>query len=599
MDNHLKTQSGRELLEKAIEQWNNSVAYGNFEGEKGVNGVLEDELNSLRNDPVINLMMNALSYQTNLLKEQVTGLKEDLLGEYIRQTAPYHLVRPVPAITIMRAQLKKECTDPFVWADESCVMNLEKKSKTKTKFKENEHFPFMPLFKTKVLNAFISSVNYVGENTFELTFSVSSPIQNLSGLSFFFPILRLESLSVFVNDVQLPVISMKDCDQLPLCDCFDTSHSVFGRSLLYGTPESWMDTASVYAGRLFYIGDYDEKISDIQSVRITLQTNRRVRLSIEDVFINCFPIVNVEKRSTSLSVSEPIRKIAVEKLADDSDNQDNSSRVSTRGERLFLNLLAPADKEYDAGQITLRRFGAERYHVGKLVEQANALVHRYSSDYYAFSEFANVQFDEKMNALRNQLKEIDRIISENHSPRSGVYVMINQNQKRGESIPQRLAISYLLTDGKSGNNIMPGAILSLPSVFDSKSEILDTTFGGRDEVSEESEIRTIAQYYSHTQDRLVTRADIKKFCIKELVTVRHLKRDQIKKVSVTPGVSDGKYGITVEIQLVQKPTMKISEDLLNKISDELQCKIAIRSSDFVNYRVHFIIVESCETNPSF
>ena len=70
MDNYLKTQSGRELLEKVIEQWNNSVAYGNFEGERGGNGVLEDELNSLRNDPVIHLLMTALSYQTNLLKEQ-------------------------------------------------------------------------------------------------------------------------------------------------------------------------------------------------------------------------------------------------------------------------------------------------------------------------------------------------------------------------------------------------------------------------------------------------------------------------------------------------------------------------------------------------
>lgn len=589
MEKFMKPQSGKELLKEAIEQWEKNAGWGSIEERGNRDDSSEDEafFNNMRMDPVINLLMTALSYQTNMLKEQVSGLRNELLGELMRQMLPYHLTRPVPAVTIMQAHMK-ESTEPFVWADDATAIVMEKKAKTKMKFKEIDKFPFLPLFKTKVLNTSFTKVHRVNGNTFELSFSTPSSLQNLSGISLFFPNISLDSLSVSLNGVELPVVSIREYDQLPLCDSFEPSHSVFSRSLLYGSSESWLDSVAAFTGHLFYIGHYDSETTGETAYCLTLNTSRDVNLSDGEVLLNCFPIVNVEKCSISLSEEQPIKKIAIEKLSDMDTNSEGASHSSVSRHRLFLNLLAPVDNEYNADQITLRRFGSERYHVWQLVAQLEALIHKYSSDYYAFSEFANVQFDEKMDALRNQLNEEVWDKSENPFPKSGVYVMLNKKQwKTIKNSSLRLWVSYLLTDGKSANGILPGATLSLPLGFDNESKILCPTFGGRDEVSDNENVRAIAQYYNHTHDRLVTRADIKDYCIKELCTAHDLKSNQIEKVEIKSDVISGKHSVVVEIQLKQHPNMKLSDGRLDEMSTQLQQKIYMRSPGFVTYQVTF------------
>ena len=79
MDEHLTKKSGKELLQKAIEQWKRDGLWDRVEGKRGSLGEETGILDNMEKDPVINLFMTALSYQTNLLKELVSGLKTDIV----------------------------------------------------------------------------------------------------------------------------------------------------------------------------------------------------------------------------------------------------------------------------------------------------------------------------------------------------------------------------------------------------------------------------------------------------------------------------------------------------------------------------------------
>lgn len=96
MDNQINKQSGKELLNKAFKQWKrDGLLESNNEGKslskKRLNRDEEVVNHNLETDPVINLFMSAMAYQTNLLREQIAGLQTDLLNEYIRKTLPFPL----------------------------------------------------------------------------------------------------------------------------------------------------------------------------------------------------------------------------------------------------------------------------------------------------------------------------------------------------------------------------------------------------------------------------------------------------------------------------------------------------------------------------
>ena len=590
MENNMNAQSGKELLKKAIEQWLQDGVLDSFAGDKSssgkkLDGIEEDlVLHNLENDPVINLFMTALAHQTNLLKEQIAALRTALLDEMLRKTVPFALTRPVPAMSVLRAKMV-ESSEPSCVMDDSSVILLEKRGKTKMRFKELEKFSFLPLFKTKILNATIKSVRRIARNTFELTLSRHVSLHDLSGVSLFFPNSNPISVSLSKENTVLPIISVRDVERLPLCDSFDVNHCLFNRSLLYGTTESWLDMMSPFVNKLFYVGDYEyDNVSAVDTLQMTLSTPDDIELSTQDILINCVPIVNVEKNAVSLSLEEPIKRIATEKMIDIQGDTSSEKTKKAETHKSFLHLLQATDPSFGPENITIRHYGAERFHVGELLQQTRALVHRYSSDYYAFRTFADVDFDDKMNILRTELNEIEKIVGQDNEVHSGVYVML---QKRSQEYftggQKRVAVSYLLTDGQRANDISPGNTMLLPPMLDAAgSSILMPTFGGAEEVSSDETLRMTARYYQLTKERLVTKSDIKYFCMKELMSAYHIPKDAVKTISVFQDSHADQPVIVVRILLCPSQELGSSGQ---HISTELQQKIGIRTTGFSTYKV--------------
>lgn len=597
MDDQLKKQTGKELLEKAIKQWEQDGLLDSFNDGKTFSKTRLDAdeedvvKHNLEKDPVINLFMSALAHQSNLLNEQVSSLRTRLLDEFIRKTVPFTMTRPTPSMTILHAKLVDGLATPIT-VDDSTKIELEKRSKTKMRFKEHESFSFIPLLKTKILNVTIGSVKRVSKNNFEITLSGKSNVDSLSGVSLFFPNHEISSLSLSINGVSIPVFSLNDYDRLPLCDIFNVDHCVFNRSLLYGTTESWLDRLAPLANRLFYVGAYEaDEHSSAMSFQLNVNQNEDVILSDMDVMVNCIPIVNVEKGSVSLSDDEPIKKIATEKVVGIQEKKDSPMNQSVKAGKEFLYLLAPHDYSFDTEKITLRRFGAERYHVGELVSQTRALTHHYSSDFHAFRPFADIKFDEKVNVVRILLNEIERIVNKNQSVGNGVYVMLQKHSNSHFVGDQsKIAVSYLLTDGQRGNGILSTCSVKLPPMFDeSGSSIMMTTFGGCDEVTDDGTLHQMASYYHLTKDRLITKSDIKYFCYKELMTTYQMQKELVRNIAFKSGIFDGRQIMKIDISLSMPPNVEIQDEQVQRISTELQQKINLRTTGFCTYEINMII----------
>lgn len=597
MDDQLNKQTGKELLDKAIKQWEqdgflDSYNDGKTFSKKRLDGADENVVkHNLETDPVINLFMSALAHQTNLLRGQISSLYTTLLDEFIRKTMPFSMSRPTPSMTVLRAKMV-ESSEPFCVVDDSTTISLEKRSKTKMRFKEQESFSFMPLLKTKILNATIGSVRRVDRNTYEVTLLGKSSAYNLSDTSLFFPNHSISSLSLSVNGKPIPVFSLNDYERLPLCDIFNVNHCVFNRSLLYGTTENWLDRLAPLANRLFYVGDFEvEEPTSEMSFQIIINQTEEVVLSDQDVLINCIPIVNVEKGSINLSADEPIKKIATEKVVDVQEKKDSHITQSVKAGKSFLYLLAPSDQSFDAEQITLRCFAAERYHIGELVAQTRTLVHRYTSDFHAFRPFADIEFDEKVNGVRILLNEIEKIVDKNPSAGNGVYVMLKKPFNSHFSEDQtRIAVSYLLTDAQRGNGIPSTCSVKLPPLFDEGgSAIMLTTFGGNDEVTDDETLRQKASYYHLTKDRLITKSDIKQFCYKELTSVYQLQKEDIRDVEFESNLLDGHPIMRIGIILCPMQNIEVYEELAPHVAAELQQKINFRTTGFCTFEVNLRI----------
>ena len=79
MNQNLTKNSGAELLHNAIKYWKESGHWDQKSNSK-VFDESSDEFNedfrNMENDPVLNILMTALSFQTNLLKEQAAFVKK-------------------------------------------------------------------------------------------------------------------------------------------------------------------------------------------------------------------------------------------------------------------------------------------------------------------------------------------------------------------------------------------------------------------------------------------------------------------------------------------------------------------------------------------
>lgn len=542
-------QRAEELLREAINIWRQSDD--------------NDKLEGLENDPVLKLMITALAYQTNESISDLEMMKTDVLEEYAHLLTPYEVGHAVPATAVIETALQESVS--MLDVNEQSVFSLN-----------GTDFTFLPLLKTRLLNAKIASVVRIDGRRFRCTLDFSTPIKDLSGFAFAVNNLNFQDLNVSIDGQQLPLVRPWDYSELPLLPCFDLDTILYNRSQTYEASAACLDLFARQNIRFFIVRP-GTRIQETDSVRMAFEfsgISDQFQFDKQQLSLNPIVLVNAQLHEASLSAQTPIARVAGFDSADENVNPQ------------FLHAVRPSEEQlYGNSIIEVRRVAADRFDQGRLVRLLNAVIARYHSDYYAFQNLQGLSGDKTMQNLQEiltRLMEAGKKDQQHHV--SGVYLMLRDDriiQQNGS-----VSVGYLTTAGAGVNSsLRPDSTFTVPAGLSAtQTRQIATPVLGHDEVTEEASLASLSRYYIATGDRIVTPADIKLFCYNELLTRYGIVRNMVKSLTVNRRQQRGRHGcgyeMVVEIMLASNPFIKRSfEEKVSQVEILMQKMIEVRSTN--------------------
>lgn len=544
-DNDIIQNRVAELSNKVFSLWAN-------EGKWEKNNP-DSPLYGMDKDPLVNLLITALAYQENQIENDIKSFRSGMVSELEEAVLPFHLTKANPAVAMMSTFKAKGNVSRCV-VGEDTTFTLRKES-----FRERATFNFCPLFESNIIGATVKEISPLPDGKWKLTLDVWDEKTVLGGVGFFFKGLEFDALAMCLGDKQIGLINPWEYDCFPMNPNFTFWNLIYNKSLAFGTNEQWFDLWAEQQVQYYMVDPYIPVVLTQGTVELTLDFIglKNTEVAMDNVFINSFPVVNVNKRSFALTPSEPIVKIA-----DDND--------------YFMNLVGEPDTIDEADKFVLRRYGCERFGFSELLRLADSLQKRSNTDYYAYQEISSLKDGDKMRKLKVLLKDIMSEINNNGTPKTGVYAILKENADVELSIP----LEALYTDGSRANGIEPGAVvMEAPSELDlGQTCVLTSSSGGRDEVVDAEEKKMLSRYYALTNDKLVTRSDLKSFCVKELLRYDIGSVDRIEVVAEEDGG-----------RIIVAFVSEVSSELdLKSIQQRIQRLIEVRSSGLMPVTVTIV-----------
>ena len=142
-------QRAEELLREAINIWRQSDD--------------NDKLDGLENDPVLKLMITALAYQANESASDLEALKTEVMEEFAQLLTPYEVGHAVPATTVIEAVLQDSVNEVELNSQSGFMLN-------------GTNYTFLPLLRTRLLNAKVNSVVRMDGRRFKVTIHFNAPV---------------------------------------------------------------------------------------------------------------------------------------------------------------------------------------------------------------------------------------------------------------------------------------------------------------------------------------------------------------------------------------------------------------------------------------
>lgn len=547
-------QRAEELLLEAINIWRQSDD--------------NDKLEGLENDPVLRLMITALAYQTNESISDVEMMKTEVLEEFAQLLTPYEVGHAVPATAVIETLPQDSLTEIDVDDQSSFLLS-------------GTNFTFMPLLKTRVLNAKVNSVLRIDGRRWKVGLSFNSPVRDLSGFAFAVNSPNFQDLTVSLKSMQLPLIKPWNYSELPLSDNFGLDTIIYNRSQTYEASSTCLDLFARQNIRYFVIQPFtlsQELTSGMESVDLTFEfsgiTDKFV-FNAKNLSLNPVILVNAQKHQTTLSGQTPIVRVAGFDKNESSANQQ------------FLHAVRPSEEQiYGNSLIEVRKVAADRFNQGRLVRLLNSVIARFYSDYYAFQNLQGISGDKTIQSLQEILTRLmDAAKKDQFRQIPGVYFLL-RNSNLIQSGKGSVDVSYLTTAGAAVNaSLNADSLFTVPvGLAASQTHQIAAPVLGRDEITEEGALASLSRYYIATCDRIVTPADIKLFCYNELLTRYGIVRNMVKQLSVNRRIQKDRhscgYEIVVDIVLADNPFVKRSfAEKIPQVEILMQKMIEVRSTN--------------------
>ncbi len=516
-----------------------------------------DQLEGLATDPVFSLLMTALAYRANEMDSEIERLRQDVLDEFARLLMPYEASHAVPATTVVEAELQNDV--PELTLTETSIFTLP-----------DNGFTFMPLLRSRLINATINSVIRLDGRRWKVVINFSTPISDLSGLTFAVRDARFKDLKITVNGHQmLPLIKPWNYANLPLQPCFSVAALLYNRAQMY---QASLTPLEIYARQnvaLFSVAHTGTAhLLPVESDRVELTFDftgipTNFVFDKDHIKLNTILLVNAKLSTATLTADKPIVRLAGEQL---------------------MHLLPPASEQlFGKTPVTVRRIGADRFNRAALRRLVNSLSTKFDSDYYAFLQVDNANIKTILTRIQEGLVQLIKSTQNNALvEQPGVYLMLERKAIANQAVS--LDISYLTTSGAALNgNIKPDSQFTSPAGIKSTSvRQIASPIYGIDETDNTESAQTMLRYYMVTNDRIVTPADIKLFCYARLMSLYTIGPDLVDDISVRNRLteqSDSGYCIQVSIVLHDNSFIRRTfEDKIPQAEMLLQTMMEIRSN---------------------
>ena len=541
-----------------------------------------DYLEGLETDPIFTLLTMAVAYQGNEIDSEIEHLKEETLDEFTRLLTPYEIGHATPASIVIQSALKPDVSEMETGA------NLV--------FRLAAQHSFIPLLNTRVLNVNVGSVVRVDGRRWKVTLEFPHPIKNLSRFSFAITGLNFRDLTVTLGKQPLPIIKPWDYSELPFNECFSPLNIIFNRQQVCNFSMLPMELFARHNIRMYCIRENPldsrtESLLESGHVELMFEfsgTTDNFSFDKSSLLLNAMVLVNAQVHETSLSAQKPFARIAG--FSDNTDSTDTTDRQ-------FLHLLQPAAIQiFGETELEVRRMNADRFNQGSLVKLLQCILNKYHSDFYAFQELTGMNSDKMIYNLQEALHALTNAAVENplrNAP--GVYLLLkNKNLVHNKDFS--LSVKYLTTAGAALNSDLRNtAEIQSPSGFDNEAtKIITPPIQGTDEITDNTGIHSLLHYYMLSGDRIVTPADIKVFCYKELLTRYGIEESMINRITIshrqTTDRKDCGYEILTEITLSNHTFItRTFAPILTSAEILLQKMLEVRSANIYPIRVNIHI----------
>ena len=566
------------LLQKVLDSWKRE---GKWDGNNP-----NSPFYGFEKDPLLRILLTAFVYQTNGLKADIQNIEKDLVGDFQNAILPYQLTQAIPAFTMIKTA-KNQADKSDVFCDESTTFLVKKES-----LRVKEYFPFHPLFRSKIIGMTVNGVTKIASDKWNVNIDVNDTNADLSYFGFMVNGLKYSDLNVYWNNEKLPLIKPWEYDRFPKTSWFTNANAAFNKSLLFGDETRWHDLWSELNVNYYMVAPTFHRPIDSDMINFVFEfvgMSKPFNFEAENVTFNCFPALNVIKKDFQLTNNEPIVKLAIEPEYDEDENSNVQVVSSALSENnhpdFFMNLVkGPNSSLEDWDKVSLRRFGCERFNLDELVRLGNQLLARYESDFYAFQKIHKMQNTDKVRRLDIVLKDVIGVITNTSTPKTGIYAIL----KKGKvEVPTSLQLTALFTDGAYSNDIDMFSDVTPPKSLDKKeTRMLFKTFGGKDEIIDKDEKNMLARYYARTNDRIVTRADIKAYCFRYFA--QNGFGDALLDVTSVIERNEGMATQRVSLQL-KNDFVRNREDI-PMLVDRLKNLIQVRSVNLIPVVVEYLAV---------
>lgn len=538
-------------------------------------GSNEEYFEGVENDPVVSLLITALAYQEYTADNELSRLKNEVLEDFSRMLIPYELCGAKPASALIQTRT------------EEGVNKVSLHSSTPFSLGENK-FHFMPLLDTTVYNAKVESVVRLDARRWKVSINFKEEISSLEGFSFIVNNHNFKDLNISLGGKQISLVKPWHYANLPLSNCFSVDSMLYNETLAYDASTTWFDLFSQQNKRMFVVEKYTSDdiftcpVDKIDLVFEFMGITDDFVFDKSQLIINTVLLVNTSLKTATLSVSNPIVRIA--------DEEEQTDKL--------LHLMRPSSEQmYKNISFTLRRSAIERFNVDSLLKLLHCLIDKYSTDYYAFMQIDRLKNGLEVNRLYQWLVNLAKYLEESPiAMSSGVYLLLKKS-KETLLEDESLTLQYLTTQGAAVNQY-----LSTRSVFNVPVglSVQGTTMVaepvlGQDEAVGTDVQNSMSKYYMVTNNRLVTPADIKIFCYNELLRRYNIDSSIIRNIVVKNAIHSerGHCGFETKVEILMIDDMFVKRSLSGKINEVeliLQKMIEVRSSFAYPVQVNIRIV---------